>query len=256
MEKYDFIIPFGSYCVTSYTLRANSLQTQSLPFDWIYYANLPICIELLRNGFKDFLSKDKLEYQARESKDFIFKNSYGIELIHDFKNKDLEIDYDEVSARYKRRIERLYQKIEKAQSILFVNIANIDNYSENQIADYAQELNSLYPHKKVKLLYFSYIKGLKKIEVKKQSALFDIINLPEQQGDLVKGKNVLKLYHKLFSKYQLSSETQKGNKKLLSKQSSILIRKFIIALRCSLIISKTKRHTIRHEFINKLYTDE
>lgn len=252
MEKFDLIVPFGSYCVTSYNLRAENLQTQSLPFDWIYNANLPLCIDLLQNNFKNFLAKDKLTYLRQDGKNFIFKNAYGVELIHDFKNEDLEVDYEEVAERYQRRINRLYQKIAQSNSILFVNVDESENYTEPQIAAYAQKLSSLYPEKNIKLLYIKNIKELKKIEFKKQSSEFDIAYLPIPEGDNVKGSKILKLYHKLFSEYRLHMEIKKNK----FKKIQWFLAKSLVTLKCMFIASKKKRHRLRHEYINKLYSGE
>ena len=67
MTKYDIIIPIGSVCKTSQNLRDLKKQNESLPFDWIFVADLDMIYTALETHFADFLKLENMEYKCKES---------------------------------------------------------------------------------------------------------------------------------------------------------------------------------------------
>lgn len=64
MTKYDIIIPIGSVCKTSQNLRDLKKQNESLPFDWIFVADLDMIYTALETHFADFLKLENMEYKC------------------------------------------------------------------------------------------------------------------------------------------------------------------------------------------------
>ena len=151
MTKYDIIIPIGSVCKTSQNLRDLKKQNESLPFDWIFVADLDMIYTALETHFADFLKLENMEYKCKESEqtDIYFDRATGIGFWHDFPhNVPIEKSFDTIKKKYNRRIERLFNEIGQAKDILFLRVCTIRPKS-----DYSIE-NIIY-HKTVDMLEVS-----------------------------------------------------------------------------------------------------
>ena len=120
LQSFDLFVPFGEQCITSWNLRQNNLQTESLPFDWLAHVKLNLALDFLLNNFEGFLIRNQLAFVKREKHEAHFKMPNGIVFKHDFRSEKLE-DFPKVDRKYQRRIKRLYQKIKHARSVLFVH---------------------------------------------------------------------------------------------------------------------------------------
>jgi|GEM_PF-2512604 len=118
---HDAIINLGGDCQVAYQLAMNGLRKYALPFDALItpYESLR---GLLRHEFEGFMIAENFELQEDEKGNkYILDKRYGARLIHDFRRdeKFLE-DYEKVSSKYRRRIERLFHLIRTADHPLFV----------------------------------------------------------------------------------------------------------------------------------------
>lgn len=167
-KKYDFIVSIGEACICSESLRKSLLQIKSFPFDWLFSHDILTNIDIILNGFQDFLNKDFLEqYSVNKVSDdnsrnwsYIYKNTkYQFKFVHDFKyDVDFEESYPNVVKKYQRRIDRFYKSIEDARSILFVYIERpkTDNQIQNLdlLVEYQKKLEEKFPDKNIDILYF------------------------------------------------------------------------------------------------------
>lgn len=165
MTKYDIIIPIGSVCKTSQNLRDLKKQNESLPFDWIFVADLDMIYTALETHFADFLKLENMEYKCKESEqtDIYFDRATGIGFWHDFPhNVPIEKSFDAIKKKYNRRIERLFNEIGQAKDILFLRVCTIrpkSDYSieniiyhktvtsDEVVEEQFQRLKALYPDK-------------------------------------------------------------------------------------------------------------
>ena len=173
MTKYDIIIPIGSVCKTSQNLRDLKKQNESLPFDWIFVADLDMIYTALETHFADFLKLENMEYKCKESEqtDIYFDRATGIGFWHDFPhNVPIEKSFDTIKKKYNRRIERLFNEIGQAKDILFLRVCTIrpkSDYSieniiyhktvtsDEVVEEQFQRLKALYPDKNVDMLEVS-----------------------------------------------------------------------------------------------------
>ena len=151
LQSFDLFVPFGEQCITSWNLRQNNLQTESLPFDWLAHVKLNLALDFLLNNFEGFLIRNQLAFVKREKHEAHFKMPNGIVFKHDFRSEKLE-DFPKVERKYQRRIKRLYQKIKHARSVLFVHF-DYDYPQKECLVETCKRLRSCYPDKKIKLLY-------------------------------------------------------------------------------------------------------
>ncbi len=151
LQSFDLFVPFGEQCITSWNLRQNNLQTESLPFDWLAHVKLNLALDFLLNNFEGFLIRNQLAFVKREKHEAHFKMPNGIVFKHDFRSEKLE-DFPKVERKYQRRIKRLYQKIKHARSVLFVHF-DYDKPQKEILVEACKRLRSCYPDKKIKLLY-------------------------------------------------------------------------------------------------------
>lgn len=110
MEKYKHIISLGFFCSVSSELERIGLRDSSYPFDWLI-SSFDSVLELINNGFEDFLRLDFMQQYSSNPSCFI-NNKYNIYFYHDFdKYKKCEEQIDEINNKYRRRINRFYNNI-------------------------------------------------------------------------------------------------------------------------------------------------
>ena len=127
-KTYDAIISLGGNCAAASQLRMRGLRPVSLPFDWLAMTD-PLAIDFLINefpvGLPNFFKKGNLvpfncphqngtapfRYEDAQSR-FCF--------IHHFLQSLSDGGYEEVNAKIRRRIDRMFRLIENGEKILFV----------------------------------------------------------------------------------------------------------------------------------------
>ncbi len=143
-EKFDFVCSLGGNCMAASQLRQRGLRTFSLPFDWLYIKDeqtLYKLAECFKNNFKTFMLKENMrpvsqqEFPNNGHPDRIFYQDMmsGYYFLNHF-DKELDVDneYEKVSKKIKRRIERLNRLIKKSNRILFL-LSSTFEISEDSI---------------------------------------------------------------------------------------------------------------------------
>lgn len=129
-KTYDLIVPFGCNCMSALQLRVRGLRRCAFPLDWVAVGDEDCNLlgRLFQNKFEGFLDLGRLEIVESDSGDghlVIQDKDYHYCFVHDFLKGKIggEVDgaeYEEVSRKYLRRINRLYTVVDLSERILFV----------------------------------------------------------------------------------------------------------------------------------------
>lgn len=179
MQKFDLIVPSGSFCVTSYHLRQARRQGEALPFDWLENVTPELFAGFMESGFQDFLELKQLipDGERKEGEPHCrFKMPNGIVFVHDFVDCNPQTDFASVRKKYDRRIERLNAKIAKARTILFVHCSRAEA-DEHMLRQIYRRLAALYPKKSIKFLYVHLVNGKHGFDYVSKTEGFDIVDM-------------------------------------------------------------------------------
>ncbi len=143
--KYDLIFSLGGSCASTLQIKKfRQLQNLSLPFDWLFHISpetLPTLAELFKTNFAQWLRRENLillQDGERGGSELIhqYRCAYtGFRFIHDFETSaDDDQEYAQVKAKYDRRIQRLYDIMDKSRRVLAV----IDVRYNLQVTDLKQ----------------------------------------------------------------------------------------------------------------------
>jgi hypothetical protein len=163
------IIPLGYNCGISYILKNYlKLSYESTPLEWNTSYDFNKVVELIKNKFINYNTYDIYPLVLESTDEFSYKNNYyniifnhDAEYNHEKKKKIINIDKN--IEKYNRRINRLYEKIELTDIIIFIRagpnisfddklVVNLDNNNNPFPMDYdinnnLNELKNLYPEK-------------------------------------------------------------------------------------------------------------
>lgn len=125
--EYDFVASIGYDCHCATMLRKLGLRSCSSPLDWLTAAPLETRLRLVETRFAGFLEKRNMRKLEKEpdapgkGNDHYEDAATGLRFFHDFR-ETLPFDeaYEQVRAKYDRRIARLYDNVAKARRTLFV----------------------------------------------------------------------------------------------------------------------------------------
>lgn len=179
MQKFDLVIPAGSFCVTGYHLRKAGLHGETLPFDWLENVTLELFVGFLENGFEDFLLQDRLvpDFKGKSGKGhYRFRMPNGITFVHDFAHDQPATDFAAVRRKYERRIKRLSDRMKTARSILFVHCSRFEADS-GDLNHLCSRLKTCCPDKSIKLLYVHLVNGKKGFDYIVQSPEIDVVDM-------------------------------------------------------------------------------
>ncbi len=179
MQKFDLVVPAGSFCVTGYHLRKAGLHGETLPFDWLENVTLELFAGFLENGFEDFLVQDRLmpDFEGKSGKGhYRFRMPNGITFVHDFAHDRPAADFAAVQRKYDRRIKQLFDRMEKARSILFVHCSRFEA-DPNELGRVCDRLQACCPDKCIKLLYVHLVNGKKGFDYVAQSPEADVVEM-------------------------------------------------------------------------------
>ena len=131
-HSFDAIINLGGDCQVAYQLYIHGLRKYALPFDTLItpYDSLK---KLLLAHFEDFMMKENFELNINEKGEkYILDKTYGVRLLHDFPlEEDFLRNYEEIAAKYLRRITRFFEIIEASEHPLFIR----KNITKEQAAE-------------------------------------------------------------------------------------------------------------------------
>lgn len=153
---FDLIVSIGEDCACTSYLRRFNLQNYSYPFDWLTNATFETRVDLITSNFENFFNKEDIEFMNIHNPTIhdSYKNKKNnFYFYHDFKkNKPFEESYYKIDQKYKKRINRLYEEIEKAEKILFVWWSRDKHQDENVIIDSYKKLKEKFEYKEIYLL--------------------------------------------------------------------------------------------------------
>lgn len=153
-HSYDVIFSLGADCACASYMKRHAIRSCSGPFDWLTKAPLETRVELVCNDFSGFMNISDFHYLDNSSL-FVsdngcdcYENSRtGLHFYHDFKaNVPFEQAFDEVQAKYLRRIRRFYSAVNESRRVLFLWFAHNHNNFEN-IERYHSEIECKFSKK-------------------------------------------------------------------------------------------------------------
>ncbi|WP_445487008.1 DUF1796 family putative cysteine peptidase [Niallia sp. 03133] len=141
--SYDLFISLGSWCGPSLNLRRHQLRRFSFPLDWSISNSLQDVNQLIKTHFEGFMELNNMEKtegfdyvlddgnavfpdaggELPVKAHFIKDNYSNIISVHDFPiipNQDWTTHYDKYKEKLTIRINRFYEKLQEARSILFI----------------------------------------------------------------------------------------------------------------------------------------
>lgn len=158
-EEYDFVASIGYDCHCATMLRKLGLRSCSSPLDWLTAAPLETRLRLVETRFAGFLEKANMRRLEKEpgapgkGNDHYEDSATGLRFFHDFRETlPFDESYAQVSAKYKRRIARLYDNVGKAKRTLFVWCDYARPLSEEARVSAEGRLRAAFPGRDVRLL--------------------------------------------------------------------------------------------------------
>ncbi len=156
---YDFVASIGYDCHCATMLRKLGLRSCSSPLDWLTAAPLETRLRLLETHFAGFLQKSNMRRLEKgpnapgKGNDHYEDVATGLRFFHDF-HETLPFDesYEQVLAKYRRRIERLYENVRNAKRSLFVWCDAAHPLSEASRVNAESRLRAAFPGSDVRLL--------------------------------------------------------------------------------------------------------
>lgn len=126
MEKFDQYISLGFFCSVAMELERKGLRKASYPFDWVISDDFEKVLNLIENGFENYLNPDFLIQETIAS--HYFNNKTGIHFFHDFnEHEPLSSQLSAVSTKYTRRIVRFYRDI--TRPTLFIRYCHNNDFA-------------------------------------------------------------------------------------------------------------------------------
>ena len=172
-ERFDFAFPLGAGCSCSMMLREKGLQFASFPLDWVGTKDLDaahdmrVRADFVANGFAGWLREENLERVPRlDSPKFLgcLDRGTGLYFTHDFApDSDIRREYQTVSAKYARRIERFRRLLSGARRVLVVWVNDPRIYGVAGTGDVRYCLDALrgaYPGKEFKVVAVNCVHGV------------------------------------------------------------------------------------------------
>ncbi len=161
-KKYDFAFSLGATCPSTEVLRKLFLQHASFPFDWLFGSTFLGRIDILLDHFEHWLDIEDLEKKYTEaniSKDAYYNKRTGITFNHDFPaGVPLAESLPLVVEKYRRRIDRLFYEIERANSILvlWTEAPHLPaQVTDEMLIEGQRKLQAQYPNKIIDIVCLS-----------------------------------------------------------------------------------------------------
>lgn len=149
-KKYDLIVSLGMDCGCTTYLRKYDLQQGSYPFDWLTHASFAQRIDVLMDDFAAFLDSanfrliEKAGDKRNDSHCDYYENvKTGLYFYHDFPaGVPLTESFAAFKDKYERRIRRFYERLEKAERVLFVWFSQNTQTPEDMIINGHRKLEA------------------------------------------------------------------------------------------------------------------
>ncbi len=161
---FDLLVPFGMSCAAAMQMRQRGLRQASYPLDWQAITvddALDRTLKQMETHFATWLLRENISFLPLrpENKNHrsIYDEGTAREFPHDFTTEPLqEEEYQAITSRYRRRIERLYADIQASARVCFV-IAGTATQLTPELLRCAQErLAALFPQQKIAIFAVVY----------------------------------------------------------------------------------------------------
>lgn len=161
MKTYDFAFSLGFCCTCSESMRAEGLQYASSPFDWVGITDILQVPRVIASDFANWFDREALQlWDVRIMSGFatrVYRNmKTGIGFVHDFSNAEpIETHYDQVKAKYDRRIARFRRDLGAARRILavYLELPKKNCAPQAEIEEARRILKTKCPEAEVDLIY-------------------------------------------------------------------------------------------------------
>ena len=164
VKEYNFIIPFGSDCLTAMTLNTLGLRKKSFPFDWLYIDSkksyFQEAMDCILDDFHHFFKLPNFKIDGKalgthqtwkikdKGTDFIF--------MHDVKlTENVWLKYRNVSKKYQRRIKRLKNILSENNDVLLLYMEQ-NKTPDKMFIQKMAKLAKKYPNANIDLLVLQH----------------------------------------------------------------------------------------------------
>lgn len=165
-RRYDFVFSLGGTCTCSTSLRKLGMQFASFPFDWASALSMEGNARVLVEGEERLMPIENLELldsaYTGEGKVSYRNRDNGMWFVHDFlKGIDLRDQYPPIAEKYRRRMRRLYERIEASGSVLVVytQLPNSDQTPDDVVLASQRMIADRFPGREIDLLYIAHEPG-------------------------------------------------------------------------------------------------
>ena len=128
-------------------LKQLKLRDFSGPFDWMFGSDVITRLNFVKNEFKNYFNFDDFEYigENPDNGKSIYKNNRsGIYYNHDFPKGDFKDVFEPVANKYKRRIQRVIDFLQKDKNVLLVFFELNDTGDKQEIIKVINDINKKY----------------------------------------------------------------------------------------------------------------
>ncbi|MDR2045256.1 MAG: papain-like cysteine peptidase [Clostridium sp.] len=125
---FEETISLGCNCHVAWHLRCNLLRMASMPFDWLVTPYVAKVHSLIENKFIGFMDRDNMKRDAQSGKMFDIESE--VQFFHDFLPCDLEIQYEYVFEKYRRRTSRFMAALESKKCLFIRQQSKTDSFQE------------------------------------------------------------------------------------------------------------------------------
>jgi hypothetical protein len=124
-QSYDLILSMGYNCQSALHLRGNQIRSFTGPVDWVISNSIPVLIQQLEKGFRDYMKLENLKIIGSIYGHFSVEDAAtGILSFHDFPvppdQRKCISNYPEYRKQLDRRIQRFYQAAKASKRALYV----------------------------------------------------------------------------------------------------------------------------------------
>lgn len=161
-KEYDFAFSLGYCCGVTQALRAAGLQFASYPLDWLGSPSLRRSVEVVADGFRDWLRQEDLRLV-----DVLHGPGFGTRVYlnartqlgfsHEFPDTlPLEESFPKVKRTYDRRVERFLSRLASSRRILAVYLEDAarPRVPVAELRPLRDLLQSRCPNAELDLVYF------------------------------------------------------------------------------------------------------
>lgn len=225
MKKYDYILPIGESCITSYNLRKRNLQVEAYPFDWLMDFKLDKFVYYYKSDFNDFLLRDNLKKYLDippTSCEHYIDSRTKILFVHCFKKNAELSDFDEVKEKFVKRIDR-FKKRFNSRKVLLIYTSKTDDYSDDELLKLYEQLKTIKKYGVLDILYvltvpdpYIYIYNHISEHIVKVTMSYSNDGLLPGQGDGKYWKGIQEFWDKLLSDYALTFKWKKTFFKIIA----------------------------------------